>query len=211
MNEDTTFTRQVFGDTAGLQERLEREKSKMTHQVFLLAESGLMPDEADRRSRARAATAQAWMTHIAASLGAVWPEETPDLGDRVEQWFAANGERREVIELGLAARVASGPITDLVTRERRVDLGGAARWLMEAIGAECDPDGGGGPAFARRMAAWLDAREDEIGQIAADARADAPDDERVAESAELLAHVKLVIAGLEECLPGLAADPAPST
>jgi hypothetical protein len=206
---DSQLTRQVFADVPGLHERLEREKSKMTHQVFLLAESGLMPDEADRRSRARAATAQAWMTHIAASLGVVWRDGPPDLGERVEQWFASNGERREVIELGLAERVASGPITDLKTRERRVDLGGAARWLMEAIGAECDPDGGGGPAFARRMAAWLDAHEDEIGQTAADGRADAPDDERIAESAELLAHVKMVIAALEEALPGLVADPAP--
>jgi hypothetical protein len=91
-----------------------------------------------------------------------------------------------VIELGLAERVASGPISDLLTRERRVDLGAAARWLTEAIGAECDPGGDGGPAFARRMSAWLDAREDELGQLGAGARADDPDDERAAESAELL-------------------------
>jgi hypothetical protein len=128
----------------------------------------------------------------------------------VERWFGANTERLEVIELGLAERVANGPIDDLLTRERRVDFGAAARWLMEAIGAECDPDGLGGPAFARRMAAWLDAHDDELGQIAAEARVDDPDDERVAESAELLAHVTVIVAGLEAELPGLAADPAPS-
>jgi hypothetical protein len=207
---DTALTHRIFSDTAGLQERLERERSRMTHQVFLLAESGVMPDAADRRSRARAATARAWMIHIAASLGAVWDEAPPDLGGAVERWFGANTERLEVIELGLADRAASGPIDDLLTRERRVDLGAAARWLMEAIGAECDPDGGGGPAFARRMAAWLDAHEDGIGQLAAEARADDPDDERVAESAELLAHVTVIVAGLEAALPGLSADPAPA-
>ena len=207
---DTALTARIFSDTAGLQERLERERSKMTHQVFLLAESGMMPDVGDRRSRARAATARAWMIHIAASVGEVWDGATPDLGSAVERWFAANTERLEVIELGLADRVANGPIDHLLTRERRVDFGAAARWLMEAIGAECDPDGGGGPAFARRMAAWLDAHDDEVGQIAAEARADDPDDERVAESAELLAHVKVIVAGLEAALPGLAVDPAPS-
>ena len=61
---DTALTTRIFSDTAGLQERLERERSKMTHQVFLLAESGMMPDVGDRRSRARAATARAWMIHI---------------------------------------------------------------------------------------------------------------------------------------------------
>jgi hypothetical protein len=207
---DSALTARIFSDTAGLQERLERERSKMTHQVFLLAESGMMPDVGDRRSRARAATARAWMIHIAASVGEVWDGATPDLGSAVERWFGANTERLEVIELGLAERVADGPIDDLLTRERRVDFGAAARWLMEAIGAECDPDGGGGPAFARRMAAWLDAHDDEVGQIAAEARVDDPDDERVAESAELLAHVTVIVAGLEAELPGLAADPAPS-
>ena len=37
----------VMQDDVGIHERLERERSKMTHQVFLLAESGAMPDEAD--------------------------------------------------------------------------------------------------------------------------------------------------------------------
>ena len=36
----------------------------MTHQVFLLEESGMMPNVTERRSRARAATARAWMIHI---------------------------------------------------------------------------------------------------------------------------------------------------
>lgn len=207
---DTVLTARIFTDTAGLHERLERERSRMTHQVFLLAESGAMPDVGDRRSRARAATARAWMIHIAASLGEVWAAAPADLGPSVDRWFSANGERLEVIELELAERVASGPVSDYLTRERRVDLGAAARWLMEAIGAECDPDGDGGPAFARRMATWLDAHDDELGQLAADARVDDPDDERIAESAELLAHVKVIVAGLEAALPGLAADPAPS-
>lgn len=207
---DTVLTTRIFSDTAVLQERLERERSKMTHQVFLLAESGMLPDVGDRRSRARAATARAWMIHIAGSVGEVWEEAPADLGGAVERWFAANTERLEVIELSLAERVANGPIDDLLTRERRVDFGAAARWLMEAIGAEWDPDGDGGPAFARRMGVWLDAHDDEVGQIAAEARVDDPDDERVAESAELLAHVKVIVAGLEAALPGPSADPAPS-
>ncbi len=200
----------VVDDTVGIQHCLERERSKMTHQVFLLAESGAMPDEHERRSRARAATARAWMTHIGASLSAVWPPAPPDLGTSVETWFAANGERLEIIELALATRVAQGPIDDLETRARRVDLGAAARWLGEAIGALCDPDGDGGPAFARRLATWLDGHDDDIAAMAADGRVAAPDDPKVAESAELFAHVHVTVAALEALLPAESADPAPS-
>lgn len=201
---------QVLGDTAGIHERLERERSKMTHQVFLLAESGAMPDETERRSRARAATARAWMTHIGASLEPVWASAPLGLGSSVETWFATNGERLEILELDLAARVSAGPIDDDDTRARRVDLGAAARWLGEAIGALCDPGGDGGPAFARRFATWLDARDDDLAQLAADERVAAPDDPKVAESAELFAHVRTTVAGLEALLSGASADPAPS-
>lgn len=201
---------QVMLDEPGLRERLERERSRMTHQVFLLAESGMLPSEEERRTQARAATARAWMIHIAASLEPVWDAAPRDLGTSVETWFASNGERLEVLELGLARRIADGPVSDLATRARRVDLGSASRWLFEAVGAICDPDGDGGPAFARRTGGWLDAHDDEIGRLAADARVDAPDDERTAESAELLAHVQVTVAALEASLPGLSADPAPA-
>ena len=201
---------QVMGDTTGIHERLERERSKMTHQVFLLAEGGAMPDEAERRSRARAATARAWMTHVGASLEAVWAPAPAGLGTSVETWFAVNGERLEILELDLAARVAAGPIDDSDTRARRVDLGAAARWLGEAVGALCDPGGDGGPAFARRFAAWLDAHDDDIARLAADERVAAPDDPKVAESAELLAHVRTTGAGLEALLSGASADPEPA-
>lgn len=209
MTEGALLT-QVMADEPGIHERLERERSKMTHEVFLLAESGGMPDERERRTRARAATARAWMTHIGASLPAVWPQAPLDLGVELEKWFATNGERLEIIELELATRVAEGPIDDLDTRERRVDLGAAARWLGEGVGALCDPGGDGGPAFARRLATWLDEHDDEIARLAADGRVDAPDDVRTAESAELFAHVRTTVAGLESLLSGSPADPAPS-
>jgi hypothetical protein len=202
--------RQVMGDEPGIRERLERERSKMTHEIFLLAESGVMPDERERRSRARAATARAWMTHIGASIGTTWPNAPADLGTSIEKWFATNGERLEVIELDMAARIASGPIDNLDTRAQRVDLGAAARWLGEAVGAICDPDGDGGPAFARRLSTWLDAHDAMVGELAGEARVASPDDPRVAESAELLAHVRTTVAGLEALLPGLSEDPAPS-
>ena len=160
----------VMQDDVGIHERLERERSKMTHQVFLLGESGAVPDEAERRSWARAATARAWMTQIAASIEPAWPQAPADLGTSVEKWFATNGERLEIIELALARRIADGPIDDYDTRARRVDLGASARWLGEAIGAICDPDGDGGPAFARRLSAWLDGQNDAIAQLAADGR-----------------------------------------
>jgi hypothetical protein len=191
----------VLTDEVGLHERLERERSRITHAMFLMAESGMLPDVRERRSQSRAATARAWMTHIAAGVGHIWPDAPADLGDQVDQWFAANGERREILELQLAERLADGPIDDLDTRERRMDFGAAARWLMAAIGELCDPDGDGGPAFARRMSALLDGRDGEIGRLAADARVDDPDDERAAESAELMAHVNVTVAVLESELP----------
>jgi hypothetical protein len=199
----------VMEDDVGIHERLERERSRMTHQVFLLAESGAMPDETERRSRARAATARAWMTHIGASIEPAWPQAPADLGTSVEDWFATNGERLEIIELELARRIAAGPIDDSETRARRVDLGAAARWLGDAIGAICDPDGDGGPAFARRLSAWLDGQNDTIAQLAAEGRIADPDDAKVAESAELFAHVRITVAGFEALLPGAWADPAP--
>lgn len=201
---------QVVGDEAGLGERLERERSRMTHELFMQAEGGVLPDEADRRRRARAATARAWMTHIAASVGATWPGAPADLGGEIDRWFAQNGERLEVIELDLARRIDDGPIADDEMRRRRVDLGAAARWLMEGIGAVCDPDRDGGPGFARRAGARLDDAADLIGSEVAEARLSAPDDQRVAESAELFAHVRAVVSGLEAVLPGFPAGPAPS-
>lgn len=200
----------VLGDGAGLNERLERERSRMTHEVFLMAESGVLPDEAERRSRARAATARGWMTHIAANLGPEIDGAPPDLGAAVETWFSANGERREVLELDLARRVAAGPIDDYETRARRVDLGAAARWLFEAVGAVADPDGDGGPPFARRASAWMDAHDGRIADMAAAERLADPDDPRVAETAELIAHVRATVEALEATLPGPSAGPAPS-
>ena len=132
-----------------------------------------------------------------------------DLGTSVENWFATNGERLEIIELELARRIAAGPIDDYETRARRVDLGAAVRWLGEAIGAICDPDGDGGPAFARRLSAWLDGQNDTIAQLAAEGRIADPDDAKVAESAELFAHVRITVAGFEALLPDAWADPAP--
>jgi hypothetical protein len=201
---------QVMEDKAGIRQRLEREQSKMTHEVFLLAESGGMPDETERRGRARAATARAWMTHIGASIEPVWHQAPVGLGEMIERWFAVNGERLEVIELALATLIADGPIDDYDTRARRVDLGAAARWLGEAVGALCDPTGSGGPAFARRLASYLDANADTIAQLAGDGRVEAPDDPKVAESAELFAHVRTTVAGLEALLADVSADPAPS-
>lgn len=81
---------------------------------------------------------------------------------------------------------------------------------MEAIGAVCDPDGDGGPAFARRASTLRDGYGDEIGAAVADARMADPGDMRIAESAGLFAHVRATVAGLEASLPGFPADPRPS-
>lgn len=207
---DGVLMAQVLGDTAGIAHRLERERSKMTHQVFLLAESGEMPDEAQRRAWARAATAQAWMTHIGSSLEVVWRDAPAGLGDSLEAWFASNGERREVIEMDLASRLASRGIEDDETRARRRDLGAAARWLGEGIGAVGDPGGVGGPEFARRLAAYLDRHDDVIAQHAGDARSEDPADGRLTESAELSAHVNATVAGLEALLADGLRAPEPS-
>lgn len=206
---DGVLMAQVLGDTAGIAHRLERERSKMTHQVFLLAESGEMPDETQRRAWARAATAQAWMTHIGASLEVVWRESPAGLGDSLEAWFANNGERREVIEMDLTARLASGAMDD-ETRARRRDLGTAGRWLGEGLGAVGDPGGIGGPEFARRLAAYLDRHGDVIAQHAGDGRNDDPTDGRLAESAELSAHVNAIVAGLEALMGDELCAPEPS-
>lgn len=191
----------IMRDEAGIAERRERERSRMTHQLFLLAESGMLPAEHERRTAARQATAQAWMVHIAAHLHDVWPAAPADIADQVEKWFGGNGERREVIELVLAERLASGPIDDLLTRERRVEYGGSVRWLAEAIGAVCDPTGEGGPAFAKAIAASLDRDESATAARAAEIRAPNPDDVNLGEQAEMVAHIEAVCAALEEHLP----------
>lgn len=187
----------VTADRNGIQERRERERSRMTHQLFLLAESGMLPAEHERRTAARHATSQAWMTHIAAHLGAVWPSAPADVADKVEKWFGVSGERREVIELELAHRVASGPIDDLLTRERRVEYGGSVRWLAEAIGATCDPTGSGGPEFAKAIAARLDAAEDQTAARAAEIREPNPDDVNLGEQGEMVAHIEAICDALE--------------
>ncbi len=169
----------------------------MTHQLFLLAESGMLPAEHERRTAARQATARAWMVHVAAHLGEVWHEAPADVDDRVERWFATSGERLEVIELALAERAAAGPVDDLLTRERRVEYGGAARWLAEGLGATCSPAGMGGPEFARVVSADLDAAEETIASRAAEIRTANPDDVNLGEQAELIAHVEAVCDALE--------------
>jgi len=187
----------VTADQAGIQERRERERSRMTHQLFLQAESGMLPAEHERRTAARQATSQAWMIQIAAHLGAIWPQAPADLADRVEKWFGVSGERREVLELALAHHVAAGPIDDLLTRERRVEYGGSARWLAEALGDTCDPTGSGGPEFAKAIAKRLDSAEEQIAARAAEIREPAPDDVNLGEQGEMVAHIEAVCDALE--------------
>lgn len=190
----------VMADTAGIHARRERERSRMTHQLFLLAESGMLPAEHERRTAARQATARAWMVQVAAHVRTVWPAAPADLADRVEKWFAQNGERLEVIELELAQHMADGPIDDLLTRERRVEYGAAARWLAEAIGFAADLGDGGPAAFARPVSAALGAAEAQLADRAAEIRAPNPDDVNLGEQAELIAHVEAICAILPEHL-----------
>lgn len=192
----------ITADEGGIQERRERERSRMTHQLFLLAESGMLPAEHERRTAARQATAQAWMVHIADHLRDIWSGAPVDLADQVEKWFGVSGERREVLELELAHKVAAGPVDDLLTRERRVEYGGTVRWLAEALGATCDPTGVGGPEFAKAVAARLAAMEDETVARAAEIRAPAPDDVNLGEQAEMVAHIEAVCAALEAEIAG---------
>lgn len=196
------FADRVLADEEAIVPLLERERSRMTHQLFLLAESGALPTEAERRTAARSATVRAWMVHVAGQLPGVWSAAPGDLGERVDRWFAVNGERRESIELTLADRIAAGPVGDLPTRERRLEYGGAARWLAAAIGDIVDPDGDGGAGFASRVAGALDAGEDAAASRAAELRLADPDDVRIAERAELVAQVEAVADALERTIAG---------
>jgi hypothetical protein len=211
-----------MGDNrASLDALMVLEGSRAIHEEFLLAEGGTLPDRATRIERARAASARAWMRHLARAVAAEWPGVAPDLPDRLDRWGNENRERLEALvleEAGFAER--RGASGDPHADRRDVDLAAHARLFAEGLATIAGPlgDRAESPAdFGRRVAAWSRANESRRREVerealaawgsgpppehgpemTAAAGAPEPDEMRIQEAAAVWAHVRLLAEALE--------------
>ena len=94
-----------------------------SHEEFLLAEGGTLPDRQSRLTRARITGARAWLQHLAAALQAEWPETPPDFQSLTARWLSDGAERLEALELEEQAVVErEGLAGDPQMDARRVTL-----------------------------------------------------------------------------------------
>ena len=238
----------MTGAGAGLADRLVRwmgdnrasldalmvlEASRAIHEEFLLAEGGTLPDRATRIERARAASARAWMRHLARAVAAEWPGAPPGLADRLDAWSNHNRERLEALVLeegGFAER--RGASGDPDGDRRDVDLAAHARFFAEGLATIAGPlgDTAESPAdFARRVASWSRANASRRRAVehealvawgsrpppvpgpemtAATGGAPEPDEMRVQEAAAVWAHVRLLAEALEHAREAPPETPA---
>lgn len=211
-------------DREGLDALMALESSRAIHEEFLQAEGGTLPDRATRIERARAASARAWMRHLARAVAAEWPGAAPGLPDRLTAWGNNNRERLEALVLeeeGFAER--RGASGDPQADRRDADLAAHSRFFAEGLATVAGPlgDGTESPAgFARRVAAWSRANEARRRAVerealaawgsgpppgagpetSAAAEAPEPDEVRVREAAAVWAHVRLLAEALEHAL-----------
>ena len=210
---------------------MAHEGSRAVHEEFILAEGGTLPDRGTRIARARAASARAWMRHLAQALSANWRGASPDLSERLTAWMNANRERLEALVLEEEAiaerRGASG---DPVADRRDGELAANARLFAEVVATLVGPpDADRSPAeFGRDVAVWSRAnaarrREVEREALAAwgagvppggapemSAATAAPesDEMRVQEAAAVWAHVRVTAEALEAALEARPEAPA---
>ena len=181
---------------------LERERSRTTHQLFILAESGSPPGDAHRRTSLRVTRSTAWMIHIATVLEEMWSGADAEFGDAVERWFATNTERRETTELRRIRDAHPGPSSGPDLR-RRIDHLATAAWLLAAVADLAAPAGGSPADFHTDLVRRFDERCLTVGERVAELRSPDPADEELAERAELIAAVEAVGDVLDDALlPG---------
>ena len=202
---------------------MAQEGSRAIHEEFILAEGGTLPDRGTRIARARAASARAWMRHLAQALSANWQEASPDLPERLTVWMNANRERLEALVLeeeAIAER--RGSSRDPVADRRDAELAANARLFAEGVATLVDPDDAErSPArFGRDVAVWSRAHEARRREIESEAlaawgggpppgggpemsaatTAPEPDEMRVQEAAGVWAHVRVTAEALEAAL-----------
>lgn len=213
----------MVAERPALDRLMAEEGSRAIHEEFLLAEGGALPDAGQRLARARAASARAWLRHLARGLEACWDGAPAGMGEGVGTWLARHGERLEALLLDEQAQLERrGRSGDAFADQRAVELGAQSRLFAEAVGAVVRPGGEDGPAFSRRVAAWQQehaarARElveaavgDGDGDLSGAAQAAplwerAPEEARRREAAILWARVRLLAEGTAAAL--LAAGP----
>ncbi len=145
----------MVAERPALDRLMAEEGSRALHEEFLLAEGGALPDARERLARARAASARAWLRHLARALEACWPDAPAGMGERVGAWLSSHGERLEALLIDEQAQLERrGRSGDAFADQRAVELGAQTRLFAEAVGAVVRPGGEDGPAFSRRVAAW---------------------------------------------------------
>ena len=110
------------------------------------------------------------------------------MGERIERWMSANGERREALvfdeERALEKRGRSG---DPVGDERTVALAAQRRFFAEAVGASAEGLDREPPEFSRAVGEWCRKNQSRLEEIQLEALSAAPGvDGAVTEEMELL-------------------------
>lgn len=138
-----------------LDERMRQEGSRALIHEFMGAEGGMLPTPQERLDRARAASARAWLGHLAAAIEANWDGAPAGLADQMTGWLVAGDERLEALRLDEEARAEQrGRAADPADERREVELRSLGRLFAEGIGTTCEPGGDSGPEFARRVTDW---------------------------------------------------------
>ncbi len=214
---DTRLVDWMAEHRPALDEYMAQEGSRAVHLEFIAAEGGELPTRELRLSRARGASARAWLRHLARALEACWDGGREGLADDLEKWALDHWERLEALELeerAVLERVGRG---DPARDDRHVTLAAHMRLFAEAVGAVAEPDGRSGPELSRETAAFTREHASRLAELEAEAReswardaveqepmtkASQPeaDETRVAEAAAVWAHVRLLTAALAELL-----------
>jgi hypothetical protein len=187
---------------SGWRALVEEEKSRSVHEEFLLAEGGVLPDQAERLDRLRTTLARAWMRHIARGLMEVWPGCPDGLGPNIDTWIASGGERLEALTLDEGQRLQRRGLSgDPVADRRAVDLIAHARFFGEGLGTAMDEAGPGAPAMGQAVANEM--RQSGAGPAGADPVGPPPEGmpaDQALEMASVWGAVQQIVTALESSL-----------
>ena len=197
----------MAANRSALDTLMAEEASRARHLEFIRAESGGLPDRAERLGAARDASARAWLRHLGRGLSIEWPAAPRELAGRLEAAAAGDPERLEALVLEeRAAAERRGRSGDPAADLRDAELRARCRLFAESVGRALDGDA---PGLGRRVGAWLDEHAGERRaeeEAARDAWRAPPgveaDDARAGEAAAVWAHVRALAFALEHHLPG---------
>lgn len=150
-----TLTTWMLDHRPALDERMRQEGSRALIQEFMGAEGGVLPGPEERLDRARAASARAWLSHLAGAIEANWAGAPAGLADQMAGYLMAGDERLDALRLDEESRAEQrGRVADPMDDRREVELRSLGRVFSEGIGFMCQPGGEEGPAFAKRVTEW---------------------------------------------------------